>query len=120
MKRSESSQRSMEGLRLVSVCPLCSSKNASTQSHVIDVHEDTSLVHLSCGKCRRKILVQFRMSTVGVQCVGIVTDLSLEDARRLMKDRSVDIDDVLDVHEALNDEGFLVGIREQAVSGASH
>lgn len=117
MKRPESSQRSTEGLRLVSLCPLCSSKNVPTQSHVIDVHEDTSLVHLSCGKCRRKILIQFRMSTVGVHCIGIITDLSLEDARRLMKDRSVDIDDVLDVHEALNDEGFLVGIREQAMSG---
>ena len=103
MKRPESSQRSIEGLRLVSICPLCSSKNAPTQSRVIDTHEDTSLVHLSCGKCRQKILIQFRMSAIGVHCIGIITDLSWEDACRLMKDRHVDIDDVLDVHEALND-----------------
>src|SRR3989338_2346861 len=117
MKQPKSSKLSIEGLRLMSICPLCSSKNTPTESKVIQTHGDASLVHLSCKKCEQKILVLFRLSAVGVHCVGIVTDLSHTDAKRLISDRILDVDDVLDVHEALNEEGFLMGIREQAYEG---
>ena len=118
MKRPKSPKLSIEGLRLMSICPLCSSKNAPTESQVIQTYGDASLVHLSCKKCAQKILVLFRLSAVGVQCIGIVTDLSPADAKRLVTDRVLDIDDVLEVHEALNEERFLMGIRERAHKGA--
>ncbi len=114
MKRS--SQLFLEGLRFMSVCPFCSSKDAPTDSKIIDSRDDSHVVHLTCKRCGQAILVQVRSSGVGVQCIGIVTDLSEEDAKKLLNDRSVDIDDVLDVHEALNNEEFLRNIRERVVT----
>jgi hypothetical protein len=115
MKKS-SSQFFLEGLRFMSVCPFCSSKDAPTDSKIIESHENSHLVHLTCKRCVQAILVLVRSSGVGIQCVGIVTDLSEEDSKKLLYDRLIDIDDVLDVHEALNDEEFLIDIRERVVA----
>ncbi len=115
MKQS-SSQLFLEGLRFMSVCPFCSSKEAPTDSKIIESRDDAHMVHLTCKRCGQAILVLVRSSGVGIQCVGIVTDLSEDDAKKLLYDRSVNIDDVLDVHEALNNEEFLLDIRERVAT----
>lgn len=101
------------GLRLMSVCPLCGIKEAPTDTHVVESSEEKSLVHLTCRGCKQAILVTLRVSGMGVQCVGIMTDLSPEDTKMIIEGKPLKIDDVLAAHEALNDDEFLLFVKEK-------
>lgn len=101
------------------MCPLCSVKEARTESHIIDMLDDARVVHLTCRRCHQSIVVVMRTNEMGVQCVGIVTDLGVEDAKALLRDRQVDIDDVLDVHEQLNSQMFLAAVRRESAEATS-
>ncbi len=104
----------------MNVCPFCATKEAPTTSHVIESSKDAHTVHVTCEKCGQSVLVLIRVSQLGVHCVGIITDLKVEDAGVLLHSSVVNVDDVFSTHEALNREDFLEGVREGlTVSGVA-
>lgn len=94
-----------EGIKLVSVCPVCQ-KDTATEAHVLRADRTSGLVHVSCGHCEHAMMAHLERQQGGVNCVGIVTDLSLTDARRSMRRPAVAVDEVLAVHEALTSGTF--------------
>lgn len=99
----------VEGIRLVSMCPICQN-DKKTEAHVLKSDAQSGLVHVTCGSCGHALMAHLERQQGGVNCVGIVTDLSLGDARQSMKREAVAVDEVLAVHEALTSGTFVQSV----------
>ena len=98
-----------EGIKLVSVCPVCQ-EDTATEAHVLRSDRHSGLVHVACGTCGHAMMAHLERRQGGVNCVGIVTDLSLCDARQSMRNDAVAVDEVLAVHEALTSGTFVQSV----------
>lgn len=72
-----------ERLRLMRECPVCSRPYETNQAVVIETNEAHHLVHVTCSVCHTAIMTMVVLSAVGMSAIGLVTDLSAADARRL-------------------------------------
>ncbi len=89
-------------IRLISHCPLCHAFYQPTAAKLVAEHEDRHLVHLECGSCGGAIIAVVIANTLGIQSVGLVTDLSRDDLLRLQSGTAVGPNDVIDLHEYLD------------------
>lgn len=87
-------------LKLVSVCPVCREAKR-TKIDMLESETDECTVHVRCGQCGHKLLANMNVLGGGVNCVGIVTDMSSDDAKRLLTSRELSSDDVFQVKEAM-------------------
>ncbi len=96
-----------EGLQLMSHCSKCKSRFTKEELQYIGEENGGTILHISCGTCRQNMLVSTLKKDGGIICQGMITDLSLDDAKRMLKAGKVSIDDVLSIHEALQLDNFM-------------
>ncbi len=77
-------------------CPVCDSSQKYLSYTPLEMK---NIVHISCEKCSSNILAFLSRNDMGIMTVGIVTDLSLSEARKFIFTKSVSFDDVLVLHE---------------------
>ncbi len=87
-----------EGLKLVSFCPVCETRYNPMEARALAGGGETHLLHVQCRKCQNAILALVHVNQVGASSVGLLTDLSYEDALRFRSERVVHIDDVIEIH----------------------
>ena len=94
-----------DGLRMISYCPLCEASYNPMEARILGEKEDGHLLHIRCKKCWNSILALVMVSNVGVSSVGLVTDLTFDDVVRFRQaPAEVTVDDVLSIHELLENE----------------
>lgn len=96
-----SSEQWNEGLRLVSFCPVCETRYKPLEAKTLDEDGQTRLLHVQCGKCRHSVLALVLVNKVGASSIGLLTDLVYDDVLKFRVNRDVTINDVIDVHTAL-------------------
>ena len=69
---------------------------------MIDQAGETLLTHSQCPSCEGAILSLVYSDLMGVNIVGMVTDLNYEDAIRLKNEGQIKNDNVLEIYEKLN------------------
>ncbi len=100
----------LEGLKLMRECPMCKNEYKFDRFSVLDEYNGVHLVHIVCPKCTNSILALVTISQFGMSSVGMVTDLSAEDARKVYTLDAITDDDILDFHSMLKNtqvENFL-------------
>lgn len=90
-----------EQLKIISQCPVCDTKFSAKRSQILEDRGEEHLIYLHCQKCLNSVVAVIRFGAQGITSVGMVTDLSYDDVLRLKDAPPVQIDDVLDLHEAL-------------------
>lgn len=92
-----------DALRLLSVCPLCQEKYNPLEARILEEGKDSQLLHIQCRNCANALLALVQVSPGGVSSLGMITDLTFDDAVRFQEGGSVDADDVLAGHLLLQD-----------------
>ena len=87
--------------KLLAYCPVCRTKYDFFQAKIIEEREESYLVFIQCKKCRSGIVALLLNNMYGISSIGLVTDLSYEDAVKFIKDRNCDYDDVIEIHKLL-------------------
>ncbi|USN53163.1 MAG: hypothetical protein H6760_03235 [Candidatus Nomurabacteria bacterium] len=87
----------------LSHCPLCQAFYQPSTSRILVTSEDAHLIHLECTRCGSSVLAIIVASMVGVSSVGLLTDLTAEDVMKFRLGKEIDANDVLDVHEWVQD-----------------
>jgi len=91
-------------------CAVCDQPYKSNDIEVVDHHEEIWIVAVKCGHCGTKGLV-FAMITE--EKPEVVSDLIPQEWARFKKMPQIDADDLLDVHEFLQDfDGDFVSLFE--------
>lgn len=99
-----------DGLRIVSYCPLCEAKFNPMEARVLGEDGETHLLHVRCRSCSNAILALVLVTKAGVSSVGLVTDLSYDDVVKFKAEGRVSVDDILDVHRALESGDLLAKV----------
>ncbi len=116
------SERWNDGLRLVSYCPVCETRYNPMEANLLGEDGETRLLHVQCRKCQHSILALVLVNQVGASSVGLLTDLTYEDVLKFRTNRLVSINDVIDVHSALEDGSWrgIAKIRRRARSSKKY
>jgi len=104
MSETPKSNPIQEGLRLLNQCPVCKEPYIPDEANLLEQKETSHLVHITCPHCKNSILAIILVSALGMSSIGIITDLSATDVKRLKMKGPVTEDEVLDLHVALSSE----------------
>lgn len=85
----------------VSRCPFCGSEYDLDGSKVIAEEDDSTMVYVTCTDCESSIIAIVAMSGLGIVSLGLVTDMTEEDTKRMMKEGAVSSNELLNLYEAL-------------------
>ena len=94
-----------EGLALLRTCPMCRHQFDDTAVRVIEERSAMRLMHMSCGECQTAILAMVMASDLGMSTVGVLTDLSANDAERILGTDVFSEDDVLAFYSFIEQQG---------------
>lgn len=92
--------------KLLSQCPRCKSDNSNLYTRMIKETAEAQLVHSKCGTCQGSLVAVVFTTGPMVSSVGLITDLSEDDVRRIQKQRPLNENDLIDIHEALQQDNI--------------
>lgn len=95
-------------MQLIPACPLCETAYNPMEARIVGEREDSHLVHIQCKKCLNALLTLVSISPVGMQSVGVITDLTLDDAVRFRESDEVGLDDAIGAHTMLHEDDLFV------------
>ena len=82
-------------------CPLCQKEYGRFNLTVLDQTKEQTRLHLKCDYCESASLVFVVANQNGILSLGMVTDVTKEEARRALDKDPVSQDDVMDVYAYL-------------------
>jgi hypothetical protein len=91
-----------DNMQLVTRCPFCSAEYDLDGAQVIGEENDATMVYITCSECESSIVAIVAMSGLGIVSLGLVTDMTVEDTKRFMKEKHVTSDEFLNIYEILN------------------
>lgn len=77
-------------------CPICSAEYKTENAKLFAKKDSANLVHVNCGTCRSSMMFMIMLMGQGLSSVGMLTDLSFEDAQRLHTAKEITLDEALD------------------------
>lgn len=99
-------------LKLNARCPICGNLYDLQKLRIIGEREQQVLAYIDCATCSTALVSILSMSPNGMTAQGLVTDLSVEEIVDSEAMRAVQADDILDLHEYLeNDKSVISNLR---------
>ncbi len=80
-------------------CPLCGGAYQGSDIVAVEQTDEAELLHLTCGQCQGALLALMTQLPFGMSSIATTTDLSAEDAQRLLDRKPFSPDDVLSFHQ---------------------
>ena len=93
---------------LITHCPVCSLRYEPLEAKILDEGSNAHLVYIKCQNCHSSILAVIMASNFGLSSVGLITDLSGDDVLKFRDVEAISYDDVIEVHQFLNQEKVIV------------
>lgn len=85
----------LEALKFIGHCPICNQRYEENRAKLFAKRETANLVHITCGKCASNFIAMIVMLGQGLSSVGMVTDLSFEDAQKMYKTAPITVDEII-------------------------
>lgn len=89
-------------LRVLTACPFCNTSYSIRAARVLAQKDDAHVVHIECRQCGGSIVALILAGGVGMQSVGVVTDLTRHEVEKFSHHTTVSPDDVLAVHQLVS------------------
>lgn len=91
-------------LKNLTKCPLCKAKYENSKTVVLEETNNRTVFHLTCNKCQSALLAFITEGKQGVISVGMVTDLTVGEARETFKRNPINKEEVLKMYKYLNNK----------------
>ena len=95
----ESNNSIFKRLKLIKECPLCSHNYEVNKVVVLEEYKNNHLVHVTCSECNSAILHMIIKTQLGMNAIGIITDLSATEVATLKKRSTINEDELLEFHK---------------------
>ena len=95
-----------EQIKLLQQCPICKGQYDAKKAKILEEKGEAHLVHITCPHCQNFILAVVVVSNFGMSSVGMVTDLSEVDVKRLRSRDSISEDELLGFHTLIKNNKF--------------
>ena len=107
MPSSKKSESWREALKFINRCPICSGTYDGKEAKLFAKNDAATLVHMTCAECASYFVAMVLVVGQGVSSVGMVTDLSFDDARRLYRQEPLSTDEMIEAHELIQKNLFI-------------
>lgn len=88
----------------VSRCPFCSAEYDLDGARVVAEEEESTMVYVTCIDCGSSIIAIVAMSGLGIVSLGLVTDMTEQDTKRMVDEKPISSNDLLNLYEILQTE----------------
>lgn len=106
MRQSHNFKNLDKYLGIISECPLCKAKIMDL--NVIEESNNSYLIHSRCKKCENSVLLLALATELGVNVIGMATDLSIDEIVKLRNtEASISSDDVIEMYKLLKKKSFV-------------
>ncbi len=95
-----------KNLKLISHCPVCGHNYKVETAKVFANKSKAKFVHFTCGHCQSHFMAMIMTMSKGMSTVGMVTDLSFKDVKKLHKMSPLTIDETIEAHKFINSPDF--------------
>ena len=95
-------------MQLIQVCPLCETSYNPMEARIVGERDESHLVHIQCKKCLNSLLALVMVSPVGMQSIGVITDLTVDDVSRFREGNEVGLDDAIGIHTLLHRDDLFI------------
>jgi hypothetical protein len=99
-----------QALQFINKCPACSAAYDVERAELFAKYDQACLVHQTCPTCRSYFIAMIVSVGHGLSSVGMVTDLNLEDAKRLHGSEPINLDEALEAYEVLQSKKFAASL----------
>ena len=82
-------------------CPLCKKEYGNFNITILDQKKGKATLHLTCDYCQTASLVFVIANQNGILSLGMVTDVTKEEAKRAMNREAVSVDEVVEIYQYL-------------------
>lgn len=104
--------------KLLATCPHCAAEATQLESSVINQSEAAELVHVRCRSCQGSVVALLFSTGPIISSIGLITDLSREDAVRFQQADELSEDNLISLHEWLRQPTSTADMIAQAISTA--
>lgn len=95
-------------LRLIRNCPICQHEFKANSIQVLSENDFGALTYMICAFCGARLLTKLSSMPQGIVGNAILTDLKPEEVMDFSGNAgNIQADDVLAVHQLINDQEFL-------------
>ena len=95
-----------KSLKLISHCPVCNSAYKDEEVRVFENRKGARLVHITCVDCLSYFVAAIMAVERGVSTIGMITDLSYADFKKLESKTPISVDEIIDSHQLVASPGF--------------
>lgn len=92
--------------KIIKRCPTCTKDYKQQHIKVVEEQTGTAVVHITCSQCKQAMIAVLGRTGLGVGFIGLATDLTLEDAKRLNRSDSFTEEDLLNFTDILHNNTF--------------
>lgn len=113
------SSQPTDALRAITHCPWCEQAFKDLEVYLVVERESLQLYHFQCQSCQVNILALVSVAELMVTSIGVVSDLEREDVPGFLQARPIQADDVLELHQLLDQDQhvrpfkFIYPLKEQ-------
>lgn len=100
-----------EALKFMGKCPLCSAAYDTVAAKLFAKKDGANLIHLTCAKCKSAFMAIIMTFGQGMSTVGMVTDMSFEDAKKMYGGQPLTVDEIIEGYQFLQKEDFLNNLK---------
>ena len=94
-------KKSINNLDGLMKCPLCNKKYGQAKILILEEEKNRTTLHVTCESCKISSLVFISSGKMGIVSLGMLTDLTREEAKALFKNEAISADQVIEIHEYL-------------------
>ncbi len=95
-----------EALKFINKCPVCGAVYTPEQAQIFAEKDQANLVHISCNDCQGNFIAMIIVMSQGISTIGMVSDLTYNDASRLHLLEPIDIDELIEGRKTINQENL--------------
>jgi transcription elongation factor Elf1 len=88
-------------LKLISQCPVCGQNYDNKKVELFLNKKNAQMLHITCGQCQGYFIAMVMVFGRGISTVGMVTDLSFADIKRLHTKQPIEVDEIIELNQQL-------------------
>lgn len=96
-----------EQFKIMKECPLCGKIYGDNALNFVEKTEDSAIANIKCPRCSASLLLIIGSTTFGAGLMALVTDLDIEDIKRLKDQESISSDKILEIYSLINQKNNL-------------
>ncbi|TAN33244.1 hypothetical protein EPN28_02835 [Patescibacteria group bacterium] len=103
-KKSKGFSEWEQSAKMLGTCTVCGRAYGSGKMKILKNEKKSRLLHATCAFCNSHFMAMLMKMGGGMSTIGMVTDLSLNDSRRLLDKAPITVNEAIEGYKYINEK----------------